>query len=278
MAMNHTGQMLQPPRLLQYSQPKCPRISSPNPQLDCWDLIFRETNTISSPHFSYPPPNIFAGHNPEHSTCTQSQTSTAVDSKVGSDLEERCIRQKTYATLLHGGVDHSTQNIDTETYMAPRDTLFGPSTCPPFDQLPPVTTLPLPSAMPSIPQQYAYDGNGMRHHNGLPAAGGYISPPETPRYEDLPGSPFASGDGFTSDIDSDGKSDQVPYAQLIYRALRGAPGHRMILKDIYKWVKDHSDRADDPTSTGWQNSIRHNLSMNKVRFLILALFNIQCLS
>lgn len=55
-----------------------------------------------------------------------------------------------------------------------------------------------------------------------------------------------------------------PYAQLIYRALLDAPHHTMILKDIYEWFRRNTDKAAAETK-GWQNSIRHNLSMNGVR-------------
>ncbi|KAF2205518.1 hypothetical protein GQ43DRAFT_385687 [Delitschia confertaspora ATCC 74209] len=55
---------------------------------------------------------------------------------------------------------------------------------------------------------------------------------------------------------------EQPYAQLIYRALMEAPGHTMILRDIYEWFKEHTDKAADKETKGWQNSIRHNLSMN----------------
>jgi hypothetical protein len=56
-----------------------------------------------------------------------------------------------------------------------------------------------------------------------------------------------------------------PYAQLIYQALRQADGHTMVLRDIYRWFQDHTDKATASETKGWQNSIRHNLSMNGVR-------------
>ena len=55
-----------------------------------------------------------------------------------------------------------------------------------------------------------------------------------------------------------------PYARLIYRALKSAPDHKMVLKEIYEWFEMNTDKAKDTTSKGWQNSIRHNLSMNGV--------------
>ena len=55
------------------------------------------------------------------------------------------------------------------------------------------------------------------------------------------------------------------YASLIYMCLLAAPDHSRKLKDIYAWIEEYSNKAsDDPGSRGWQNSVRHNLSMNKV--------------
>lgn len=65
--------------------------------------------------------------------------------------------------------------------------------------------------------------------------------------------------------DADPSENAEPYAQLIYRALRDAPGYGMVLKDIYDWFEKNTDKAKNPLSKGWQNSIRHNLSMNGVR-------------
>ena len=66
------------------------------------------------------------------------------------------------------------------------------------------------------------------------------------------------------ETDADGGGNSEPYAQLIYRALKSAPEHRMVLKEIYEWFEKNTDKAIDTSSKGWQNSIRHNLSMNGV--------------
>lgn len=66
------------------------------------------------------------------------------------------------------------------------------------------------------------------------------------------------------EIEEDGSSSLEPYAQLIYRALKSVAGHAMVLKEIYEWFEKNTDKAKDPFSKGWQNSIRHNLSMNGV--------------
>jgi hypothetical protein len=55
-----------------------------------------------------------------------------------------------------------------------------------------------------------------------------------------------------------------PYAQLIQECLLSAPGHRMMLRDIYDWFERNTTKPSESGGNGWQNSIRHNLSMNKV--------------
>jgi hypothetical protein len=78
-------------------------------------------------------------------------------------------------------------------------------------------------------------------------------PSTTPFDDDL--------DGEGDDVDGD-KSE--PYAKSLFRCLRQAPNHTMILRDIYDWFRGNTDKGQDPHERGWQNSIRHNLSMNKV--------------
>ncbi|KAF3935343.1 hypothetical protein ABW19_dt0208679 [Dactylella cylindrospora] len=76
--------------------------------------------------------------------------------------------------------------------------------------------------------------------------------------------------GYSYDIgetgespNSDGQDEEVPpYAELIYEALKSAPGHQMHLQDIYNWFRANYAKFRNDTSKGWMNSIRHNLSMN----------------
>ncbi|KAL2868022.1 uncharacterized protein BJX67DRAFT_380576 [Aspergillus lucknowensis] len=53
-----------------------------------------------------------------------------------------------------------------------------------------------------------------------------------------------------------------PYSQLIYEALLNAPGKKLPLQGIYMWFEKNTAKGRDRGSKGWQNSIRHNLSMN----------------
>ncbi|KAL8713327.1 MAG: hypothetical protein Q9220_002526 [cf. Caloplaca sp. 1 TL-2023] len=120
---------------------------------------------------------------------------------------------------------------------------------------------------PVIPGE-AYTRNGLYSiPNPSAPQAGYDDPqtlgvPTVPKpriSSELLGGPFAEEESDKADED-DGIADE-PYAQLIFRALKGAPGHRMVLQDIYSWFEKHTNKAGG-ASQGWQNSIRHNLSMN----------------
>ena len=75
-------------------------------------------------------------------------------------------------------------------------------------------------------------------------------------------------EALDSETESERKQSELPYAKLIYRALMDAPEHQMVLKDIYGWIAQNTDKAKDPAFKGWQNSVRHNLSMNAVCFAL----------
>lgn len=61
-----------------------------------------------------------------------------------------------------------------------------------------------------------------------------------------------------------GHNAEPPYSKLIYDALMSHEDKQMPLQDIYEWFAKNTSKGKD-SSRGWQNSIRHNLSMNAVR-------------
>jgi forkhead transcription factor HCM1 len=63
-------------------------------------------------------------------------------------------------------------------------------------------------------------------------------------------------------IEDDGKKPPLSYAMLIGQSILRAPNRRLTLNSIYKWISS-SFKFYDSVESGWQNSIRHNLSLNK---------------
>lgn len=63
-------------------------------------------------------------------------------------------------------------------------------------------------------------------------------------------------------------ADGPPYAQLIFCALMSRADRCMSLQEIYQWFRENTDKHR-AGGKGWQNSIRHNLSMNRVSSLPL---------
>jgi forkhead transcription factor HCM1 len=63
-------------------------------------------------------------------------------------------------------------------------------------------------------------------------------------------------------VEDEGTKPSHSYANLIGMAILRAPNRRLTLAQIYKWISD-SYSFYRGSETGWQNSIRHNLSLNK---------------
>jgi hypothetical protein len=108
--------------------------------------------------------------------------------------------------------------------------------------------LPL-SDVPALEYDSNSDGNAYGHRQWT----------DSPMPDEID---ILAGSGETDD--SLENSDPC-YAELLRQALmEKKDDHTMLLKDLYEWVRTHSSKAQDPSNKGWQNSVRHNLSMNAV--------------
>lgn len=87
-----------------------------------------------------------------------------------------------------------------------------------------------------------------------PAASATVADPTSPQ--------TSFGDNSDQDV-----STEPPYSKLIYDALMSTPEKMMPLQEIYAWFEKNTSKGKDKNK-GWQNSIRHNLSMNAVRTLL----------
>lgn len=62
--------------------------------------------------------------------------------------------------------------------------------------------------------------------------------------------------------EDNGAKPPYSYSQLIGMAILRAPGRRLTLSSIYKWISDTFEFYRN-AEAGWMNSIRHNLSLSK---------------
>ena len=142
-----------------------------------------------------------------------------------------------------------------------------------------ISPLPIGSDAPATRQdqeapnrlQIGYGTKGAIYNRASPAPSSDIdrmefhaSPSDNKDRGSEDGDPLsAMGD----EMDGGEDDGNQPYAQLIYRALLSAPEHKMVLNEIYDWFRKTYERFNKAKGKGWQNSIRHNLSMNGVRAL-----------
>lgn len=64
-------------------------------------------------------------------------------------------------------------------------------------------------------------------------------------------------------VEDNGLKPPYSYAHMIGMAILRAPGRKLTLANIYDWIATTFKFYRDDPKTGWHNSIRHNLSLNK---------------
>lgn len=86
-------------------------------------------------------------------------------------------------------------------------------------------------------------------------------PQKKPKVEEDYNGPIPEPEDMPVVIDEGGKPP-YSYSQLIGMAILRSSGRKMTLAHIYKWICDTFEFYRE-AGPGWQNSIRHNLSLNK---------------
>jgi forkhead transcription factor HCM1 len=115
------------------------------------------------------------------------------------------------------------------------------------------------SALPYSESEYGYKGP-MKRTSG-DAGDRQNVKKQKQRYEEE--EPFDLPDpSEMPDVADEGGKPTYSYAVMIGMAILRAPHRRLTLAQIYKWISDHF-AFYRPAESGWQNSIRHNLSLNK---------------
>uniref|UniRef100_A0A3P8Y008 Fork-head domain-containing protein n=1 Tax=Esox lucius TaxID=8010 RepID=A0A3P8Y008_ESOLU len=104
---------------------------------------------------------------------------------------------------------------------------------------------------------------------GGPGEAGGAQPSASPLFdiEGDPGGPqnassSSSSSSSSSQRDSLKSKPPLSFSLLIYMAIEQSPSKSLPVKDIYGWILQHFPYFSS-APTGWKNSVRHNLSLNK---------------
>ncbi|OAA81313.1 forkhead domain-containing protein [Akanthomyces lecanii RCEF 1005] len=129
----------------------------------------------------------------------------------------------------------------------------------------PVFEMPSNYGSPQYSHSHFGDGSPTQRRQlaaGIPEMGSLVNEPTShPDYSGVLHTP-PSDYPCTSDLGkAKGDINSLPYSQLLFRAFMSSNTRKLSLRQIYQWFEENTNKAVN--NKGWQNSIRHNLSMNR---------------
>ena len=207
---------------------------------------------------------------PTSSSSSSSNPSIAYQSDVSKQVASTDLRESAY-TLPFRPADVPQWRFEQPQHHVQR-------ALPPFDMTPLGTTymgpngllIQTPSTTPSPEPTYSVDHDqSLGEDLNLPT----YNPWEMNVPFNASGFPHpATKQSMDEDTATDGDDEPInivdgidlSYAKELERCLRRMPEYTLPLKDIYAWIKENTNKVKDPQSRGWQNSVRHNLSLNEV--------------
>lgn len=187
------------------------------------------TSLFSAPHANTNVPSVIASP-----TSMRQPSSRAPRRSVYDDLIDWQTAPATSSLLSQEQIRHSPSHLHT-----------------PEKPRPPMCALPQTPQSPPI--SISSNQSSLHFSDSM-------SPAPTVTGVDFASPRISLGD--SSDQEHNGGS---PYSRLIWEALMSTDEKMLPLQGIYQWFEKNTTKGKNDESKGWQNSIRHNLSMNAVR-------------